>query len=467
MPDYSNRDAVYNDLAAPGDAIFSTIPTLADRRDAPGLCRRAVLRLRPVRVPRRDRHVVRSAAGLGGGGAADRPGPERCGPSRSRTCSSAVPTTTRLSTGCPGCPVGRDRSPAAGRSTCRAALSLLTGAPLPPADHYEPNDDAGPWAHALPPLPRTISATLDYWDDDVDVYRVYLVEGQRLYARLTPAAGGARSRFSSGRPERSGSRRSTRRRATLVAPSRVGRTQARVAATGDARPASTTSRPSSLTKSHRRRSPTGSALSRRSPGARRRATSAARAPASRRRRLRGGTSFVTTAPAPTNASSPISIAGAEDRAAADARAASDRRPSHQLAAPLGAAHEVVVRRHDARRDEDVLLERRVRGDVRVRPGCACRRRPSCRSRSASRGRACSRRPSARARGCTTGRRRCSSRRSSSRRRRSRRVETIVPSPIVVGGSGSRFAVERAPSDGCLPTTAFSSTRTPSPSTVPS
>ena len=47
------------------------------------------------------------------------------------------------------------------------------------------------------------------------------------------------------------------------------------------------------------------------------------------------------------------------------------------------------------------------------------------------------------------------------------VETTVPSPITVGGSGSRFAVERAPSDGCLPTTAFSSTRTPSPSTVPS
>jgi hypothetical protein len=47
------------------------------------------------------------------------------------------------------------------------------------------------------------------------------------------------------------------------------------------------------------------------------------------------------------------------------------------------------------------------------------------------------------------------------------VEMIVPAPIVVGGSGSRFAVERAPSDGCFPTTAFSRTRTPSPSTVPS
>src|SRR5690349_21828267 len=46
------------------------------------------------------------------------------------------------------------------------------------------------------------------------------------------------------------------------------------------------------------------------------------------------------------------------------------------------------------------------------------------------------------------------------------VEITVPAPTTVGGSGSRFAVEDAPSDGCFPTTAFSSTRTPSPSTVP-
>jgi hypothetical protein len=47
------------------------------------------------------------------------------------------------------------------------------------------------------------------------------------------------------------------------------------------------------------------------------------------------------------------------------------------------------------------------------------------------------------------------------------VETTVPSPMRGGGSGSRFAVEVAPSAGCLPTTAYSSTRTPSPRTVPS
>jgi hypothetical protein len=68
-----------------------------------------------------------------------------------------------------------------------SALARLTsGLPLPRPDRYEPNDDAGPWAHALPPLPRTIDASLDYWDDNLDVYRVRLSRGQRLFARLTP-----------------------------------------------------------------------------------------------------------------------------------------------------------------------------------------------------------------------------------------------------------------------------------------
>jgi hypothetical protein len=69
----------------------------------------------------------------------------------------------------------------------QAALADLdSGAPLPPPDRYEPNDDAGPWSHAIPPLPRTIKATLDYWDDQIDVYRVRLQAGERLYVRLTP-----------------------------------------------------------------------------------------------------------------------------------------------------------------------------------------------------------------------------------------------------------------------------------------
>ena len=45
------------------------------------------------------------------------------------------------------------------------------------------------------------------------------------------------------------------------------------------------------------------------------------------------------------------------------------------------------------------------------------------------------------------------------------VETIEPSPITVGGRGSRLAVDRGESEGCFPTTAPSSTLTPGPRTV--
>jgi hypothetical protein len=92
------------------------------------------------------------------------------------------------STGCLKCPVGRDLYTGWGTLDVMSALTMLTESPLPPPDHYEPNDDAGPWSHALPPLPRTIDASLDYWDDNTDVYRVHLKRGAQLFARLTPGA---------------------------------------------------------------------------------------------------------------------------------------------------------------------------------------------------------------------------------------------------------------------------------------
>ena len=91
------------------------------------------------------------------------------------------------SSGCPQCPVGRDPYSGWGSLDVFSALTMLTdGTRLPSPDRLEPNDEAGSWSHALPPLPRTVSASLDYWDDNVDVYHVRLLRGQRIYARLTP-----------------------------------------------------------------------------------------------------------------------------------------------------------------------------------------------------------------------------------------------------------------------------------------
>jgi hypothetical protein len=72
-----------------------------------------------------------------------------------------------------------------GRLDVQAALNLLrNGANLPKADYGEPNDDAGATAHPFGP-PRTIAASLDFWDDPIDVYSLRLQQGRELYARLS------------------------------------------------------------------------------------------------------------------------------------------------------------------------------------------------------------------------------------------------------------------------------------------
>ncbi len=184
VPAYSNRDAVYNDLAAPGDAIFSTIPqqlvqpgaacqghpysdcSSFEFRDAIGTSFAAP-------------QVSAAAALLLGQDPTLRPA--QVAWLLERSADDATPAT-----GCGQCLVGRDAFTGWGTlDVARALAIVMGGAPIPPPDHYEPNDDAGPWAHSLPPLPRTITASLDYWDDNIDVYRVRLRKGARVFARVT------------------------------------------------------------------------------------------------------------------------------------------------------------------------------------------------------------------------------------------------------------------------------------------
>jgi subtilisin family serine protease len=187
VPAYSNRDAIYNDLAAPGDGMFSTIPTnlVADtagcENDPYSDCGPPEFRS-AIGTSFSAPQVAAAAALLLGVQPALRP--EQVAWLLERSAADDEPGV-----GCPECTSGRDPLTGWGVLDVAAALRLLTsGVPLPQADAYEPNDDAGVWAHALPPLPRTVGATLDYWDDNVDVYRVTLKKGQRLYARLTPGA---------------------------------------------------------------------------------------------------------------------------------------------------------------------------------------------------------------------------------------------------------------------------------------
>ena len=263
-----------------------------------------------------------------------------------------APPTRAPSTGCPPCPIGRDSLTGWGALDVAAALDRLGNeADLPTADALEPNDDAGTLGLPARGGSRKVDATLDYWDDPVDVYAITLKQGPDAVRPARPRAPGPRTRSSSGaRARRTSPAR--RGRCSQTAP-RVGRRRA--ASSG-----SPTSRP-----------PTGRTTSRSRPAAPTKAPGryalsvAAASPAQAPSSSSSGTSRSCRAGLPTTSVRGGDVlrhdrAGAderlladldrraEDRAAADARAAADRRALDQLVPPLGAAHEVVVRRHDAR-----------------------------------------------------------------------------------------------------------------------
>ena len=183
VPAYSNRDAIFVDMTAPGDNIFSTIPqslVTAGCADGPySDCGPAEFR-DAIGTSFSAPQVSAAAALILGQDPKLTPDQVSWLLERSAADASAA-------NGCTECLPGRDAYTGWGRLDVQAALTdLTTGTPLPRPDSYEPNDDAGSFSHALPPLPRTITATLDYWDDQIDVYRVNLKKGQRLFARLTP-----------------------------------------------------------------------------------------------------------------------------------------------------------------------------------------------------------------------------------------------------------------------------------------
>jgi subtilisin family serine protease len=184
VPAFSNRDPLFVDLTAPGEGVFSTIP-----RD---------------RIDRTRVGCSQPYSDCGPPDYADAIGTSFSAPQVSAAAAllfGADPKLTADQVGwllersatdvtqaqCARCRDGRDSLSGWGRLNVLAALEALrhrTGLPRP--DAYEPNDDAGGEAFAVRPArSRTLTATLDYWDDPTDVYAVQLAAGDILSARLT------------------------------------------------------------------------------------------------------------------------------------------------------------------------------------------------------------------------------------------------------------------------------------------
>jgi subtilisin family serine protease len=188
VPDYSNRDPQFVDIAAPGGPIFSTIPhnlvdpTVSGCTGTATFSNCGTTEFRDgIGTSFAAPQVTSAAALLLGVNPRLTPAQLEWLLERSATDADAV-------SGCPVCPVGRDSMAGWGDLNVTAALNLLgNGTNLPTRDVLEPNDDAGNAAHPFGP-PRTLGATLDYWDDPVDVYSIKLNKGSELFARLGHAA---------------------------------------------------------------------------------------------------------------------------------------------------------------------------------------------------------------------------------------------------------------------------------------
>jgi subtilisin family serine protease len=178
VPDFSDRDPTFVDIAAPGMGIFSTFPknlTNAQSNCTPqGYtdCASGDYH-HPEGTSFAAPQVAAAAAVLLG----VEPGLRS---SQVTKILERQADDVNAASGCDACPTGRDKYSGWGRLDVQKAVEFLnSGNPLPPSDRLEPNDKLSQ-ARALWGRKPAVAATLDYWDDRLDIYKVRLDRGQRM-----------------------------------------------------------------------------------------------------------------------------------------------------------------------------------------------------------------------------------------------------------------------------------------------
>ena len=182
VPMFSNRDPVYNDISAPGDELFSTLP-------------RHLTALRPTCLEqgysdcgppefRRPQGTSFAAAIVSAGAVLVRAAwpnlrDEQVVGLMERSASDMI-----LTTGCRRCTPDRDAISGWGSLNVAAAVNFPINR-LPALDQKEPNDDAGARAAVYRKRSGHINASLDFWDDQTDVYAIRLRRNGRLAVTLT------------------------------------------------------------------------------------------------------------------------------------------------------------------------------------------------------------------------------------------------------------------------------------------
>lgn len=182
VPTFSNRDIRHNDIAAPGESIFSTLPRALTSDSRPGCVLQGYSDCGPVEF-RRGEGTSFSAPQVAGAAAV------LFAVTPSATADQVAYVLTRSAedadpdTGCIRCSSGHDALTGWGLLDVANAVRTLSDAP-PDRDRYEANDEASIAPSLWGRQGQRIRATLDYWDDRVDAYKIKLRPRQRLVARL-------------------------------------------------------------------------------------------------------------------------------------------------------------------------------------------------------------------------------------------------------------------------------------------
>jgi Subtilase family len=182
VPMFSNRDDLFNDIAAPGDDLFSTLPRWMTAQ-RPSCLEQGYSECGPNEFRRAQGTSFASAIASAGAALVRSAWPElKADQIVAMLERSAVDQTP--ATGCRRCTADRDAHTGWGRLDIASAVNWGKR-PFPRPDRYEANDDAGDRAA---PINRRRSvkrrATIDYWNDQDDVYSVRLRKGERLRVAL-------------------------------------------------------------------------------------------------------------------------------------------------------------------------------------------------------------------------------------------------------------------------------------------
>jgi subtilisin family serine protease len=185
VPMFSNRDPVFNDIAAPGDELFSTLPRRITGQRL--TCEPQGYSDCGPQEYRRPQGTSFAAAIASAGALLVRAAWPAVRPEQILAMVERSATDMTAATGCRRCGEGRD--PATGWGRLNVAAAVNWDGRLPLRDRDEPNDDVGSrsWRIRRQSV-SLLGRSIDYWNDPNDVYAVRLRRGGRLAVTLTGKA---------------------------------------------------------------------------------------------------------------------------------------------------------------------------------------------------------------------------------------------------------------------------------------